>query len=229
MLIPRPLSLRIDMSNCQLGRNLFAVLKATAGMPGPAVVIPVGSPPEALLRPVATKEELLNAEDIRMLTDWRNRFVQAFLTEFTATESRTARWLVEVVGPKEGKILFMVDDLNSRTSGYMGLDYIDWDQAYGEADAIVRGAEAAPGTMKCVLQTLLAWAQGQLGLRELGVRVRSDNSALEFYRKVGFQEVRRVPLRRVEEPQMIRWVEDESLESAKVYLVHMRWQAKNQE
>lgn len=159
-----------------------------------------------------------------MLTEWRNRFVQAFLTEFEATESRTARWLAEVVGPREGKILFMVDDLNGRTFGYMGLDYIDWEQAYGEADAIVRGAEAAPGTMKRALQTLLSWARGQLGLRELGVRVRSDNTALEFYRKVGFHEMRRVPLRRLEEPQMIRWVEDASLESSKVHLVHMRWQ-----
>ncbi len=164
-----------------------------------------------------------------MLTDWRNRFVQAFLNEFTATYNQTARWLVEVVGPKEGKILFMIDDHNCRTFGYMGLDCIDWDRAYGEADAVVRGAEAPPGTMKRALQTLLAWARGQLGLRELGVRVRSDNTALEFYHKGGFREVRRVPLRRVEEPQMIRWAEDESLESAEVYLVHMRWQANNQE
>lgn len=211
------------MSISQLGRRLLTVLKATAGMPGPAIVIPVGCPPKAFLRPVATRKELLNPEDVRMLTEWRNRFVQAFLTEFQATESRTARWLTEVVGQAEGKILFMLDDLNGRTFGYMGLD-MNWEQAYGEADAIVRGAEAAPGTMKLALQTLLSWARGPLGLRELGVRVRSDNTALEFYRKVGFQEIRRVPLRRVEEPQMIRWVEDMSLESSKVYLVHMRWQ-----
>ena len=217
------------MNDEQVGRDLLAILKATAGMPGPPVVIPVGHPPEAFLRPVATNKELLNLEDVRVLTDWRNRFVQAFLTEFQATESRTVQWLVEVVGPKEGKFLFMVDDLNGRTIGYMGLDYIDWDRAYGEADAVVRGAKAAPGTMKRALQTLLAWARGQLGLRELGVRVRSDNTALEFYRKVGYQEVRRVPLRPVEEPGMIRWVEDETLESAKVYLVYMLWQGKNQE
>jgi len=212
------------MRNSQLGRCLLAVLKATAGLPGPAIVIPVGVPPEAFLRPVATRNELLNPEDASLLTEWRNRYVQAFLTEFQATESRTARWLTEVVGPSEGKILFMVDDLNGRTFGYMGLDYIDWEQGYGEADAVVRGAEAAPGTMKRALQTLLTWARGWLGLHELGVRVRSDNTALEFYRKVGFYEVRRVALRRVEEPQMVRWVEDTSLESSEVYLIHMRWQ-----
>ena len=217
------------MHNIQSGRDLLVVLKATAGMPGPALVIPVDYPPRAFLRPVATKKELLNAEDVSVLTKWRNQFVHSFLTEFEALESRTARWLTEVVGHNEQKILFMVDDLNGLTFGYMGLDYINWDEEYGEADAVVRGRDAAPGSMKLALQTLLKWAQGKLGLQELGVRVRSDNTAVEFYRKVGFYEVRRVPLRRVEEPAMVRWVEDESLENAKVYLIYMLWQPRNQE
>lgn len=217
------------MHNIQSGRDLLVVLKATAGMPGPALVIPVDYPPIAFLRPVATKKELLNAEDVSVLTKWRNQFVHSFLTEFEALESRTARWLTEVVGPNEQKILFMVDDLNGLTFGYMGLDYSNWDEEYGEADAVVRGRDAAPGSMKLALQTLLKWAQGKLGLQELGVRVRSDNTAVEFYRKVGFYEVRRVPLRRVEEPAMVRWVEDESLENAKVYLIYMLWQPRNQE
>jgi len=211
------------MSERYLGRDLLKALKATAGIPGPAVVIPVGSPPKAFLRPAATEKKLLNAEDIRMLTKWRNRFVQAFLTEFKATDSRTAQWLIDVVGNNESKILFMVDDMNSRTFGYMGLDYIDWSRAYGEADAVVRGAQATPGIMKLTLQTLLTWAQGQLGLRDLNVRVRADNAALEFYRKVGFREIRRIPLRAVETPGMVRWVEDPSLENADLYLVHMHW------
>ncbi len=216
------------MRDTQIGRLFLSLLKATGGTPGPSVMIPVGSPTIAFLRPVATKRELLNAADVRVLTDWRNRFVQAFLTEFIATESRTAQWLVEAVGPNEGKILFMVADPNGRTFGYMGLDYIDWGQGYGEADAVVRGADAAPGTMKCALQTMLGWAQGQLGLGKLGVRVRSDNTALEFYRKVGYQEIFRVPLRSLEEPGMIRWVEDPSVKAAETYLVHMVWGREGQ-
>lgn len=211
------------MSDAVSGRELLAALKAAAGAPGPGLIIPVGSPAEAILRPVATQEKRLNSNDVRVLTDWRNRFVSAFLNEFEATPSRTARWLVDVVGVKPGKILFMADDLRGKTWGYMGLDYIDWDQGYGEADAIVRGGEAVPGRTKRALQVLLAWAKGQLGLRELGVRVRSDNPALEFYQKTGFREARRVPLRRVMEPGNTRWVEDPLLQGATVHLVHMRW------
>jgi RimJ/RimL family protein N-acetyltransferase len=213
------------MSSGVSGRELLTALKATAGMPGPALVVPVGSPPEAFLRPVATREELLNPADIQLLTDWRNRFVKAFLTEFHATSSRTARWLVDVVGPKDGKILFMIDDTCGRTWGHMGLDQIDWKRSFGEADAIVRGGEASPGSTKRALQTLLAWGTGQLGLREMTLRVRSDNTAVEFYRKVGFREIRRVPLRRAEEPEITRWIEDSSLSTASVYVVHMRWEA----
>lgn len=203
-----------------LGRTLLSTLKATSGTEQ-FLCLPVGLPIQAILRPIATRPEVLNPDDLRCLTEWRNCFVQSFLTEFPATESRTAKWLTEIVEPNDNKILFMVDDLNGRTFGYMGLDFINWETGYGEADAIVRGEEAPPGTMKIALQTLLSWALGQLGLRSLGVRVRSDNTALEFYRKVGFSEERRVPLRRVDELDMIRWVEDNSLNPADLSLVYM--------
>jgi len=205
-----------------LGRTLVSTLKATAGTE-PSLCLPVGVPIRATLRPVATRLEVLNPDDIRCLTEWRNRFVKSFLTEFETTESRTAKWLTETVESNDQKILFMVDDLNGRTLGYMGLDFINWETGYGEADAIVRGEEAAPGTMKIALQTLLSWALGQLGLKSLGVRVRSDNTALEFYRKVGFSEQRRVPLRRVDESDMIRWAENSSLKSADLSLVYMSY------
>jgi len=204
------------------GRSLLRSLKATAGLPGPQVRIPVGSPPVALLRPVPTGEPYLNLDDVRVLTEWRNRYVTAFLTEFTATETRTARWLTEVVGPGDGKILFMLDDAAGTTFGYMGLDYIDWENRTGEADAIVRGKPTSvPGMMTIAIQTLLEWGHGQLGLEEVGVRVRSDNEAVAFYKKAGFEEVRRIPLRSIQEPGMLRWVEDETMEEPVISLVHL--------
>ena len=136
------------MAEPRAGRRLLMSLKAAAGLPGPQAQIPVGSPPIALLRPVPTREALLNPEDVRLLTAWRNRYVTAFLTEFTATEDRTAKWLTDVVGPAEGKILFMLDEPDGSTFGYMGLDFIDWDKRTGEADAIVRGNPTpVPGSM----------------------------------------------------------------------------------
>ena len=202
------------------GKEVLRVLKDTAGSPG-MLCIPVGRPVRALLRPVPTHRDRMNADDVHYLTDWRNRHVNAFLTQFHATEARTAKWLSEVVGPSQTKVLFMVDDLSRRTFGYMGLDFIDWQRRSGEADAIVRGAEAPAGLMAESLRTLMLWARVQLGLHCLGVRVRSDNSALEFYRKLGFREVRRVGLRRIDEPDRGCWVEDDSLPVSGLCLVHM--------
>src|SRR6266536_841028 len=94
------------------GRELLIALKASTGAQGPVLSIPVGIPVEAILRPVATRRGSLKSNDVRVLTEWRNRFVRAFLTEFQADESRTEKWLTDSVGPDDTRILFMVDSLS---------------------------------------------------------------------------------------------------------------------
>lgn len=205
------------------GRLLLKGLKETAGSPGPELKLVVGQPAIAVLRPVATRPDRINARDVSYLTQWRNRFVTSFLTEFNATDTQTANWLSRIVGPNDGKILFMVDDMAGNTFAYMGLDFISWEEMSGEADAIVRGGDAPPGTMKVALTALLDWASGSLGLRHLGVRVRSDNSALEFYRKIGFVEQSRTPLVRHTEQNMIRWSPATPDQAGEIELVHMAW------
>jgi hypothetical protein len=177
-----------------------------------------------VLRPVVTTGNALEEGDVEKLTAWRNRHRSAFLTEFTATHERTERWLREIVGPSDERILFMLDDLKGNTFGYMGLAQISWSRSSGEADAVVRGLEAPPGTMKAALCTMLLWARSQLGLTSLGVRVRSDNPAVAFYRRSSFVESHRVPLRCRKFEQETHWVEDASADGSGVSLVYMNWQ-----
>ena len=205
------------------GRDLLNSVKAAASAP-PCLGIPVGKPTRAFLRPVITYGADEASEDVYRLSIWRNKFVTAFLTEFEATPERTARWLREAIANDDSRILFMVDDLEGNTFGYIGLAFIDWDKSAGEADSVVRGARAEPGLMTEVLRTLLTWARGQLGLETIGVRVRSDNPALTFYEKFGFREIERVPLVRSDRDNMVVWAEDpghapESPEAP--HLVHM--------
>ena len=202
------------------GRELLITLKANATANAPYLCIPVGLPVEAVLRPVATAAGRVDAGDVHVLTDWRNRFVSSFLTEFVATEPRTEQWLTEVVGPDPTRILFMLDDALGATVGYLGLAFIDWENLTGEADAIVRGADTAPGVMARAMFTLLDWAREQLGLKSVGARVRSDNPALRFFLKFA-TETKRVPLRAVQEPDMIRWIQDETLVDAPISLVYI--------
>jgi len=209
----------------EAGLTLLRSLKLAANRSGPPINLVVGRPPRALLRVVATQRGGINHEDVRCLTEWRNRFVTSFLTEFVATETQTERWLNNIVGPDDTKILFMADTLDGRTFGYLGLAFIDWERGSGEADAIVRGGPAEPGTMSDALRTLLAWARHGLGLAHLSVRVRSDNPALGFYCKLGFHEQFRVPLRRTVIPDETVWVESPGLEGASASLVHLHWPA----
>ena len=106
----------------------------------------------------------------------------------------------------------------------MGLAFIDWDRHYGEADAVVRGLPAERGVMRQALIALLTWAEEGLGLTSLGVRVRSDNPAISFYKGLGFHSVQCVPLRRSErrDAGIIVWSEDGGAGLEEPYLVHMK-------
>lgn len=204
-------------------RRLFEEYKRAAGSPA-ALVLPVGRPVEALLRPIATHGDRISLDDARLLSEWRNRFVKSFLTEFVSHEARTANWLRTAVADDPGKILFMVDTLDGRSVGHVGLGFIDWAGGYVEADAIVRGGEARPGLMTLALHALLHWAHS-LGLEQAWVRVRSDNPAVAFYRKAGFAEVKRVPLAATIADGQITWTEDPAAGPAAPALVYMRYRA----
>jgi RimJ/RimL family protein N-acetyltransferase len=177
------------------------------------------------LRPVRAATATAGDPDVQLLTDGRNAHVQAFLTEFVATNERTAAWLRQVVTPNPGKVLFVLEGEDGPV-GYMGLDFIDWDARSGEIDAIVRVHPRHPGAMSTGTQSLIAWARSELDLDEINVRVRSDNLALEFYRRLGFRELARVPLRREPDPAGERtvWSEDPALADPELWLVHHRYE-----
>ena len=214
------------MDQLHAGRQLLAVLKATAAHGKVGLVLPVDTPVRACLRVIPTLAGCQDRRDLELLSEWRNRHVGSFLTEFVAHPARTSEWLSGPVHHNDGKILFMVDSLDGTSIGHIGLAFIDWDSGYGEADAIVRGAPAPPGLMKAALRTALRWARDQLGLRSLGVRVRSDNSALDVYRKVGFVETKRVALVCNAGEDGLVWTEAPSLEpaAARASLVYMLYQ-----
>lgn len=205
------------------GKDCLRQLKETAGAQGPQFALEIPGFDGYFLRPVATRREHLDPIDITCLTNWRNRHVNAFLTEFSATNERTSRWLSEVVHTDDRRILFMIEDRQRERVGYMGIAYIDWDCSYAEADAIVSSGGTPKGMMSAALRTVLRWAKGQLGLQVFAVRVLSDNPALAFYRRLGFEETKRVPLKRVVSNDLVSWIEDKTLATSERCLVHHLW------
>jgi RimJ/RimL family protein N-acetyltransferase len=204
--------------------NLLKALKRAAAGDGPVLSLPVGRPVAALLRPVAPAGSPRHEADVKLITEWRNLYPRCFMTEFMATCERTARWLAEQVVPDDRRILFLLDQLDGRALGHMGI-VADWEGGFGEADAILRGRNGLPGVMSEALTTLMTWARDGLGLERIGLRVRSDNpQALRFYEKRGLVETRRIPLRCCQETDRLCWVEDpEGAADDGIYSIHMTW------
>lgn len=71
------------------------------------------------------------------------------------------------------------------------------------------------------LKALISWAQSQLGLKKISVRVRSDNPAVNFYRKFGFSEEKQVPLQSSMENGEKIWRESHGEPTTGVSLVYM--------
>ncbi|WP_051213249.1 GNAT family N-acetyltransferase [Maritalea myrionectae] len=196
--------------------EVFQIMKSGFGL-----CLPIDGQPNAILRPVVTDSDKIDPQDVDRLTRWRNEHVIRFLTEFDATAEQTTQWLINRVGPDNGKILLMVE-FEGKTVGHTGLGFGNWSANYIEADAIVRGEDAPRGLMKKALQSTLSWARDSLGLVDQWVRVRSDNPAVKFYEAVGFQEVKRVPLDYRIEGAMKTWFERTDHESALASLVYMQ-------
>jgi dTDP-4-amino-4,6-dideoxygalactose transaminase/RimJ/RimL family protein N-acetyltransferase len=182
------------------GQALLEAVKVSAGAP---YRIPISGFRRVGLRAVSTGDPL--PEDVKSLTEWRNRNVTSFLSEFVATEERTRNWLTQSVARDPSRILFMIEEEGKDPLGYVGLAFVDWALASGEADSVVRGRDDQPGIMAAAMRTLLEWGRQELGLAKYGVRVLSDNPANQFYVKFGFKENRRDGLRREESPGFVLW------------------------
>lgn len=140
------------------------------------------------LVPVNCSEKHVDPEIIALLTQARNANPSSFLTMFTATEERTRKWLTQVVGKEDNRILFMLKNKSKKSYyGYMGLAFGNSERSYIEADAVVRtDKNIIRGLMKASLTRLLQWVGSDLKINNIGVRVLSDNDALAFYNKCGF-------------------------------------------
>jgi RimJ/RimL family protein N-acetyltransferase len=101
----------------------------------------------------------------------------------------------------EDRIMFLVADGDGTLVGHLGLAHAVNDHRDLKVDNVMRGPhDCRPGIMSAALRTMLEWAGRTLGPQRFYLPVFSDNEhAIRFYRRLGFQEGRLVPLRRHEE------------------------------
>ncbi len=180
----------------------------------------VGASPETTLalveggRVVGRLEPLSWADALRpeataLLAKWREKANPFFPSQFPVTLEGTQRWLVKGLLETADRVLFWVKTADGRPVGHVGLFRFDFDGQSVEVDNIVRGEEGvAPGLIQTAIAAMLDWAFDALGCEATTLRVMSDNDrAVKLYRRLGFVEIARAPLRREQEGAVVHWVE----------------------
>jgi hypothetical protein len=131
-------------------------------------------------------------EVLAILTGWRNRYRSAYLTQFTATEEGTARYLQQRVLGDPGMLLFLVA-FEGRWVGQYGFRALTATDA--ELDALARTPDPLPPmVIRAAAGALCRWLldEGRLDLLH-GTVLRTNPAALLFNRGIGAQEVERTP------------------------------------
>jgi len=176
------------------------------------------------LRPV-TVESLRNDDEMRKLAGWRRASAEWFTTQFSVTEEGTKEWIREQVLHTRDRILFFVDDASLTPVGQVGLCHYDEQKKECEFDNLLRGEKGQYANI--VIPALIAlglWSIKVLDLQRGFLNVLADNfRAIHIYQKLGFQEVKRIPLMKQTEGNTIRWVPatDPSTAEAERHLVTM--------
>lgn len=176
-------------------QELFQCLKGVGKLNLSGISLPVLGT-KYVLYPVCCNPDHIDDAVIEMLTAARNANVNSFLTFFTATAERTRQWLIDSVANDASRILFALKNIESGSLyGYMGLAYGDAAGTRIEGDAIVRHSQQAePGLMHAAFMQLVEWVRKDLGIKDIWIRVLSDNPALRFYHKCNFVSLSDAPL-----------------------------------
>jgi dTDP-4-amino-4,6-dideoxygalactose transaminase/RimJ/RimL family protein N-acetyltransferase len=157
-----------------------------------------------------TYETLQKSSDIEMLANWRQKNSSWFPSQFKITLEGTRTWLEKGVLDIKDRCLFWVIDSTGKKIGHIGLFRLSLDSRRIEIDNILRGEETEDkGLMRTAISKLLEWQRQDLKIPDSYLRVFSDNTrAIRLYECLGYKEIQRIPLKRIESPDKIEWKEN---------------------
>lgn len=156
---------------------------------------------------------------ISLLTKWREENAFAYPTKFKVTVDGTKKWLKEQVLDNPSRILFLVVDKQGKWIGHVGLADCLNDERSIMLDNILRGEkERAPGLMSEAVIELADWARRMFLPVKIYLKVLDNNShAINFYKRLGFIDSRRIPLERQEREGGYTYVETDSLNADRYF------------
>jgi RimJ/RimL family protein N-acetyltransferase len=210
-------------------RGILHALKHPAD-PAHLPRIPVfdGGETVAALRPVPSDLRGEATSDARLMADWRNLHKESFFTWVTSTEASSRYWLETRYAPDDGNLIVMVETLDRRPFGHLALDNFREDadgRLSCEYGRILRGLDIGPkGGMALASAALLRWAARELQVGRVHLEVFDDNGrAKAIYRRLGFKDAGRRPVRKALQEGVLRWVDAE--ENPENWIAKMEWTA----
>ena len=153
-----------------------------------------------------TADTSKNSQILSFLAVWRKQHERWFPAQFPVTQKGTKKWFQERVTGAPDRILFIISAGGSYI-GHVGLNRFDFKTRSCEIDNIVRGSSLYPGIMENAIANMMSWGRRVLGLAHYRLETTSHNSrALNLYKKLGFIEVKRVPIVKVKRSDRTEWV-----------------------
>ena len=131
---------------------------------------------------------------MELIGRWRKENEEWYLSQFQVSAERTTEWFKHSVTEAEDRLLFLIN-VNGDFIGHVGLYRFNFENLTCEIDNILRGEKVYPGVIGDSIKCLMEWGKKFLGLRGYSLKVRADNErALRLYDRLGFRQVRRIPL-----------------------------------
>lgn len=180
---------------------------------------------EAFLKPITYDYETLFPDCVYYMSKWRRENPSLSNSVFTVTDERTKKWLDNLILRRKDRLLFFIDTIDNRHIGHIAYSSFDFTSRTAEIDAVLRGEDILPGIMTKTIKSMIKWADKNLLLQNLQIRVNDDNSkAIALYERCGFKAISKIPLFRRELDGETRWDEDEDrdLTEAERYELLMR-------
>jgi len=139
------------------------------------------------------------------LTNWRNKNMGMFLTQFLATPERTKNWLEKVVFRAQGQLLFLIYEGESLVGqvGFKELTFQD-----GIVDGGMRGNHSHnPKILTFAHKSLINWLFDNAKISCLYGWLMADNpGGIMMNKQIGWQDWEKYPLIRVGGNDESSWI-----------------------
>jgi len=143
------------------------------------------------------------------VTRWRATNMDNFPTQFPASRERTRAWLRDVVLGAPGRLMLMIETSDGTRVGQAGIDRaLAADGSLLLSNCLVGEPSGMPsGAMRACYEALFAWVDEVIRPTGFSCPFFPQNRVMaRLLRSLGFADLRRVPMRRVERDGQIQYL-----------------------